>query len=120
MLNMFFEKGGKGKRGTHYYNIEGKEERRKEGKKERRPMSLVDENTLIVCLSNKACRDGDKALMEQMKSYGATVAVLGGELGDTFDQIADSGNFPADRIGIYLWQNYSDQFCLLSTQPLRL
>lgn len=31
---MFFEKGGKGKRGTHYYNIEGKEERRK---KERRP-----------------------------------------------------------------------------------
>ena len=39
------------------------------------PMSLVDENTLIVCLSNKACRDGDKALMEQMKSYGATVAV---------------------------------------------
>lgn len=29
---MFFEKGGKGKRGTHYYNIEGKE-----GKKERRP-----------------------------------------------------------------------------------
>ena len=33
---MFFEKGGKGKRGTHYYNIEGKEERRKEGKKERR------------------------------------------------------------------------------------
>lgn len=33
---MFFEKGGKGKRGTHYYNIEGKEERRKEGKKTRR------------------------------------------------------------------------------------
>ena len=29
------------------------------------PMSLVDENTLIVCLSNKTCRDGDKALMEQ-------------------------------------------------------
>ena len=27
--------------------------------------------------------------MEQMKSYGAIVAVLGGELGDTFDQIAD-------------------------------
>ena len=52
-------------------------------------MSLVDENTLIVCLSNKICRDGDKALMEQMKSYGATVAVLGGELEDTFDQIAD-------------------------------
>lgn len=33
MLNIFFEEGGKGKRGTHYYNIEGKEER----KKERRP-----------------------------------------------------------------------------------
>ena len=33
---MFFEKGGKGKRGTHYYNIEGKEERRKEGKETRR------------------------------------------------------------------------------------
>ena len=33
MLNIFFEEGGKGKRGTHYYNIEEKEER----KKERRP-----------------------------------------------------------------------------------
>ena len=53
------------------------------------PMSLVDENTLILCLSNQACRAGDKALMEQMKSYGAVVAVLGGQLGDTFDQIAD-------------------------------
>ncbi|MBY2895347.1 hypothetical protein [Bacteroides fragilis] len=37
MLNIFFEEGGKGKRGTHYYNIEGKEERKKERKKERRP-----------------------------------------------------------------------------------
>ena len=27
------------------------------------PMSLVDENTLIVCLSNKACRDGDLSLI---------------------------------------------------------
>ncbi len=53
------------------------------------PMSLVDENTLILCLSNQACREGDKTLMEQMKSYGAVVAVLGGELGDTFDRIAD-------------------------------
>lgn len=34
MLNIFFEEGGKGKRGTHYYNIEGKEERKKERKKE--------------------------------------------------------------------------------------
>ena len=42
MLNMFFEKGGKGKRGTHYYNIEGKEERRKEGKKERRKEDQED------------------------------------------------------------------------------
>ncbi len=53
------------------------------------PMSLVDENTLIICLSNQACREGDKALMEQMKSYGAAVAVVGGALGDTFDHIAD-------------------------------
>ncbi|MCF2689542.1 hypothetical protein I6E64_10840 [Bacteroides fragilis] len=30
---MFFEEGGKGKRGTHYYNIEGKEERRPGGQK---------------------------------------------------------------------------------------
>lgn len=36
MLNIFFEEGGKGKRGTHYYNIEGKEERKKERKKTRR------------------------------------------------------------------------------------
>lgn len=53
------------------------------------PMSLVDENTLIVCLSNQACREGDLALMEQMKSYGATVAVLGGNLSHTFDDCAD-------------------------------
>lgn len=53
------------------------------------PMSLVDENTLILCLSNQSCRDGDKALMEQMKSYGAVVTVIGGQLGSTFDQTAD-------------------------------
>ena len=53
------------------------------------PMSLVDENTLILCLSNQACREGDRALMEQMKSYGAVVAVLGGQLGNTFSEIAD-------------------------------
>lgn len=35
MLNMFFEEGGKGKRGTHYYNIEGKEERKKTRRTER-------------------------------------------------------------------------------------
>lgn len=53
------------------------------------PMSLVDENTLIICFSSRASREGDKALMEQMKSYGAVVVVLGGDLGDTFDSIAD-------------------------------
>ena len=37
MLNIFFEEGGNGKRGTNYYNIEGKEETNKERKKERRP-----------------------------------------------------------------------------------
>lgn len=53
------------------------------------PMSLVDENTLIINLSNQACREGDQALMEQMKSYGATVVVLGAALGDAFNSCAD-------------------------------
>ncbi len=41
MLNMFFEKGGKGKRGTHYYNIEGKEERRKEDQEDKKGKSGI-------------------------------------------------------------------------------
>ena len=39
---MFFEEGGKGKRGTHYYNIEGKEERKKERKKEKKEKTKLD------------------------------------------------------------------------------
>ena len=41
MLNTFFEKGGKGKRGTHYYNIEGKEERRKEDQEDKKGKSGI-------------------------------------------------------------------------------
>lgn len=41
MLNMFFEKGGKGKRGTHYYNIEGKEERKKEDQEDKKGKSGI-------------------------------------------------------------------------------
>lgn len=41
MLNMFFEEGGKGKRGTHYYNIEGKEERKKEDQEDRKGKSGI-------------------------------------------------------------------------------
>lgn len=53
------------------------------------PMSLVDDKTLIVCLSHRVSRKEDVALMEQMKSYGATVAVLGAELGEDFRDCAD-------------------------------
>lgn len=38
---MFFEKGGKGKRGRHYYNIEGKEERRKEDQEDKKGKSGI-------------------------------------------------------------------------------
>lgn len=38
---MFFEKGGKGKRGTHYHNIEGKEERRKEDQEDKKGKSGI-------------------------------------------------------------------------------
>lgn len=38
---MFFEKGGKGKRGTHYCNIEGKEERRKEDQEDKKGKSGI-------------------------------------------------------------------------------
>lgn len=41
MLNMFFEEGGKGKRGTHYYNIEGKEERKKEDQEDKKGKSGI-------------------------------------------------------------------------------
>lgn len=38
---MFFEEGGKGKRGTHYYNIEGKEERKKEDQEDKKGKSGI-------------------------------------------------------------------------------
>ena len=38
---MFFEEGGKGKRGTHYYNIEGKEERKEEDQEDRKGKSGI-------------------------------------------------------------------------------
>lgn len=53
------------------------------------PMSLVDENTLIVCLSHRATRQADVDLMAQMKGYGGIITVLGAQLGDAFDGCAD-------------------------------
>ncbi len=41
------------------------------------PMSLVDENTLILTLAHPDTMKEDAALLSQMKSYGAVTAVLG-------------------------------------------
>lgn len=53
------------------------------------PMSLVDDKTLIVCLSHRVSREADVDLLTQMKGYGAIIAVLGEELGDAFSGCAD-------------------------------
>jgi len=41
------------------------------------PMSLVDENTLLVLLSNEVTEETDAALMAQMKSFGGVTAAIG-------------------------------------------
>ena len=41
------------------------------------PMSLVDENTLIIMLANDATTEYDNKLLEQMKGFGATVLAIG-------------------------------------------
>lgn len=41
------------------------------------PMSLVDENTLILLLSHSQTVSEDRKLMEEMRSYGAVTAVIG-------------------------------------------
>lgn len=53
------------------------------------PMSLVDDRTLIICLSHRVSRKEDISLIRQMKSYGAVTAVLGVNLGDEFKDCAD-------------------------------
>ena len=41
------------------------------------PMSLVDENTLIIFLGSEHTGEGDAKLMAEMKSYGAVTAAIG-------------------------------------------
>lgn len=41
------------------------------------PMSLVDENTLIVLLSHSQTVETDRKLLEQMKTFGAVVVAVG-------------------------------------------
>lgn len=49
------------------------------------PMSLVDENTLLVLLSNEHTEETDAALMRQMKSFGGVTAAIGPNV----DKMAD-------------------------------
>lgn len=45
------------------------------------PMSLVDENTLIIFLGSEHTGDGDAKLLAEMKSYGAVTAAVGSKAG---------------------------------------
>ena len=47
------------------------------------PMSLVDENTLVIMLANDATTDYDCKLMEQMKGYGAVTLAIGAQVDKT-------------------------------------
>lgn len=49
------------------------------------PMSLVDENTLLVLLSNEHTEETDASLMSQMKSFGGVTAAIGSNV----DKMAD-------------------------------
>ena len=42
------------------------------------PMSLADDKTMIILLGNEDTADGDKKLLEEMKSYGAVILAVGG------------------------------------------
>ena len=44
------------------------------------PMSLVDENTLIISLCHSRTRDQDAGIIKEMKSYGATTVAIGKEV----------------------------------------
>ncbi|ROR25293.1 glucosamine--fructose-6-phosphate aminotransferase (isomerizing) [Mobilisporobacter senegalensis] len=41
------------------------------------PMSLVDENTLIISLCHSKTNETDAGILKEMKSYGATTAAIG-------------------------------------------
>ncbi len=41
------------------------------------PMSLVDENTLLILLSNEKTEKTDEALMEQMQSFSGVTCGIG-------------------------------------------
>ena len=42
-------------------------------------MSLVDERTMIILLGNENTVEGDARLLEEMKSYGATILAVGAQ-----------------------------------------
>ncbi len=48
------------------------------------PMSLVDENTLIVLLTDDISADYDVKLLDEMKSYGATTVAIGENVASLF------------------------------------
>lgn len=48
------------------------------------PMSLVDENTMILLLGTEDTVSGDAKLLAEMKSYGATVLAVGNHASEDF------------------------------------
>lgn len=44
------------------------------------PMSLVDENTLIVSLCHSKTIDSEASILKEMKSYGATIVAIGEDI----------------------------------------
>ncbi|MEG2086870.1 MAG: SIS domain-containing protein [Angelakisella sp.] len=50
------------------------------------PMSLVDENTLILMLSNDQTVEHDAALLDQMKTMGAVTAAIGAQVSATMPE----------------------------------
>lgn len=47
------------------------------------PMSLVDENTMIIFLCSSVTTEGDAKLMREMKEYGAVTAAVGNGVSET-------------------------------------
>ncbi len=48
------------------------------------PMSLVDENTLVLLLGSERTADGDSKLLAEMKSYGAVTAAISNQASKDF------------------------------------
>ncbi|MGI5892524.1 MAG: SIS domain-containing protein [Bacillota bacterium] len=60
------------------------------------PMSLVDENTLVLTLANSSSIEYDAKLLTQMKTFGAATAVIGKNVSKSMEDVDYKLDLPHD------------------------